>query len=86
MVERIVKNALKKGSAILGFKESIKFLKINKAKLVIIAENMPEEMKKDIDHLCKLSKTKIRVFEGTSRELGVVCGKPYPISTIVIKG
>ena len=86
MVERIVRNALKKGSAILGFKESLKFLKLNKAKLVIIAENIPERMKGDIEHLCKLSKTKIKIFEGTSKELGVICGKPYPISTIVIKG
>jgi ribosomal protein L30E len=41
-------------------------------------------MKGEIEHLCKLGKLKLKVFKGSSKELGVICGKPYPISTMVI--
>ena len=77
-----VKDAVASGKAILGFKESIKYIKLNKPKLVVIANNIPEEMKKDIIS----TKCKVEVFDGSSKELGTICGKPYPVSTVVIKG
>jgi ribosomal protein L30E len=43
-------------------------------------------MKKEIEHNAKLSKTKIEVFEGTSKELGVICKKQFPIAALVISG
>jgi large subunit ribosomal protein L30e len=86
MVERIIKDALKENKAILGYRESIKFLKLNKPKLVIIAENLPDERKKEIEHLCKISKVKLKIFKGSSKELGIICGKPFSVSVLVIKG
>ena len=86
MVERIIKDALRSNKAILGYRESLKFLKLNKPKLVIVAENLPAERKKEIEHLCKVSKIKLRTFKGSSKELGIICGKPFPVSVLVIKG
>jgi large subunit ribosomal protein L30e len=85
-MERLIKRAIKGGNAIIGYKKSIKFIKMNKPKTVIIANNIPEHFRKELEHNCKIMKIKIRVFKGSSKELGVICGKPYPISTIVIKG
>lgn len=81
---KLVKESLKSGKAILGYRESIKFLKLNKPKFVIIAENTPKEMKDDIYYVVD-DKNKIKIFNGTSIELGTLCGKPFPVTTIVIK-
>lgn len=81
-VEEEVKKAVKEGRAILGFRKSLKYIKMNEAKLVVIAKNVPEEFKEKI-----LSATKnVKIFNGSSKELGIICGKPYPVSTVVIKG
>lgn len=84
-LEQEIKEALQKGKAVMGFKEAIKTLKTQKVKKVIIAENIPEKLKIQILHNAKISKVKVSVFKGSSKDLGVVCGKPFPVTTIVIK-
>ena len=82
---QIIQSALKSGNVIIGYKESLNFIKINSPKMVIMAKNIPESMREDIEHNAKLAKTEIKIFNGSSKELGVICGKSFPISTIVIK-
>ena len=79
-----VKEKLKKGKVILGYRKSLKYLKLNKPKFVIVAENAPEEIKKDIFFVLT-DKNKLKVFKGTSIELGTLCGKPFPVSVLVVK-
>ena len=38
-----------------------------------------------IEHDAGLSGASVEVFEGSSKELGVICGKPFPIMALVIK-
>jgi ribosomal protein L30E len=52
----------------------------------VVAENIPRKMKEEIEHNSKVSNIKIETFSGTSKELGVVCGKQFPISALAIKG
>lgn len=85
MLEDRIKEALKKNRAILGFKESLKFLKTGKPRLIVIAKNVPEDLKKEIEYNAKIAKVKLEVFNGSSKELGTICGKPFPVSTIAIK-
>jgi large subunit ribosomal protein L30e len=48
--------------------------------MVILASNCPEEIKK------KVQETNVPVleYEGTSVELGPVCGKPFTIAAMAI--
>jgi large subunit ribosomal protein L30e len=85
MNEEEVKNAIKSKNIIIGYKEAIKFIKNEKPKMIIIANNMPEEMKKEIETHAKIFRLDMRVFDGDSKKLGVICGKPYPVTTIVVK-
>lgn len=78
--------AIKSNMAILGYRESIKFIKNYTPKVVVMAKNIPENMKKEIEHNAKVSNYKIEVFDGSSKDLGIVCGKPFPVTTLVIKG
>lgn len=82
----IIQEAVKSKKIIIGYKESIKFIKLNSPKLIVVAKNIPEKMRKEIEHNARISNTRIEVFDGSSGDLGVVCGKPFPISTLVIKG
>lgn len=81
-----LKDALNKRNVIIGSKRTIKHLKLGNVKLIIIAKNCPEIVRKDIEYYAKISKLKVEEFNGTAKQLGVFCGKPFPIATLAIKG
>ncbi len=86
MLEKKIKKAIKEKKATLGYRKSLKLIKLGKVKEIIMSKNIPESWKKEIEYNAKLNKIKINVFDGTSKELGVVCGKPFPVTVITIKG
>lgn len=81
-----IQSAIKSNKVILGYNESIKFIKVNSPKLIVMAKNTPEETKKEIEYNAKISNAKLEIFDGSSKDLGVLCGKPFPVTTLVIKG
>jgi large subunit ribosomal protein L30e len=84
MLEDEVKSLIKAKQIIVGYRKSIKFIKSNKPKMIIVANNMPEKMREEIDKHAKIFGLDVRVFDGDSKKLGMICGKPYPVTTIVI--
>jgi large subunit ribosomal protein L30e len=84
MLEEEIKNAMKAKKIIMGYRRSLKFIKSNKPKMVIIANNIPEKMRKEIENHTKVFNFEMKIFEGDSKKLGMICGKPYPVTTIVI--
>lgn len=86
MLNEEIRAAIKNNNAILGYRESVKFIKINQPKLVVISNNLPEQTKNEIQHIVKLSNGKAEIFEGSSKDLGTICGKPFPVSVLTIKG
>jgi large subunit ribosomal protein L30e len=83
-LERELRNLVKTGKVYLGVKESLKALKLGRAKLVIMAENIPPEYRSRIEYYAKLSNTPIIVYKGTSIDLGLAVGKPFRVSTITV--
>ena len=81
-----IQNAVKNQNAVIGFRNCIKSLKNENPKLVVIAKNIPVEMKNEIEANIKYAKVKLEIFDGSSKDLGVICGKPFPISTLIIRG
>ncbi len=80
-----IQTAIKTGNITIGYRESIKSLKSGEVKSIIISNNVPENMKKDIEHNAKISGANLEVFEGSSKDLGIVCGKPFSVTTLAIK-
>lgn len=80
-----IQSALKEGRVTIGYKKSLEFIKNNSPKLIVMTQNIPEKEKREVEHNAKLSGAKIEIFEGSSKELGVICGKPFPIMLLVIK-
>jgi large subunit ribosomal protein L30e len=56
----------------------------SKAKLFIVAGNTPVPVKDKITGYAKTSNIPLLEFEGSSMELGSVCGKPFPVSVLSI--
>ncbi len=83
-LERELKIALRTGKVVLGSKSAIKFAKLGKGRLIIVASNCPEDVKSDIMYYAKLSRIPVYVYRGTSWDLGVLCGKPFMVSALTI--
>lgn len=79
-----IKEELKKGNVIYGFRRCLKYLKLNQPELVILAKNIPENMKEDIFSLVD-DKKRVIELEINSINLGNALGKPFSISVLVIK-
>lgn len=83
-LENEIKNVLKSGKAVLGFNRSLKAVMMGKAKAVVIASKIPKNYDDDIRRYASLSNIPVINFSGSSRDLGLVCGKPFPVTVIAI--
>lgn len=79
-VDKSLIKAVKTGKVIVGANRTIDAAADGSAKMVVLASNCPEDIKK------KIQATNIPVleYEGTSVELGPVCGKPFTIAAMAI--
>ncbi|WP_409200609.1 50S ribosomal protein L30e [Methanobrevibacter sp. DSM 116169] len=83
-VDRGIRVAVDTGDVTLGSEKSIQSLKLGKGNLVVVAKNSPETIVEDVKYYAELSDIKFIMYEGTSVELGSVCGKPFTVATLVI--
>ena len=82
-----IQSSVKSDKSIIGYRETIKFLKSGgKVKYAIIADNIPETMDTELKQNSKVAGTKLEKFDGTSKDLGTACGKPFPVAAMIIKG
>ncbi len=85
MLTEEIQSAVKRGKAVLGYRESVRFLKTNRPQAVVVAQNVAGSIRNEIEHNAKVSNVKFEIFDGNSRELGIACGKPFPVSVIAIE-
>jgi len=77
-----LRKVLKTEKVIFGANETIKNLKNGKVKRVFIANNCPEEIKKDLEYYCKISKVEIVELNQPNDEVALICKKNFPVSVI----
>jgi large subunit ribosomal protein L30e len=80
-LEEKIKRAIRENKIIIGYRECLKYIRNNVPETVILAKNTPEKIKNIILN----SNVKVEFFDGSSKDLGTICGKPHPITTIAIK-
>ncbi len=83
-LERELRNLIKTGKYYLGAKTTLKAVRLGKAKLVIVAENTPPELRERLEYYAKLSNIPVIVYKGTSVDLGLAIGKPFRVSMIAV--
>ena len=76
--------AFRTGRIYLGSKVAIRELRRGRAVMAILASNCPSATRDEIDRYGKLSNIPVLHHQKDSRDLGILCGKPFPVSTLVI--
>ncbi len=82
-VEDMILKANKEKKLILGSTQTLKYLKLGKAKAVVVADNADEKVKEDIEYYAKLGNVEVYHYPN-SKDLGVLIGKPFVVSALAI--
>ena len=84
MLRDEIGKAVKEGRIVIGTDRVIKGMKDGAFEIVIYASNIPEDTLKEINYYTNNFKIKTEKFNGTSKQLGEICGKPFNILMIGI--
>ena len=76
--------AVESGKVEFGARTGIAASILGKAKLFVIATNTPAPVRGKVEGFAKSSKVPVLQFEGSTMELGSVCGKPFPVSVLSV--
>ena len=77
-----IKEIIKDKKLIIGANQVLSMMKNEKITNVLVASNCPETLNHDIDHYSKIFSIKASRINEDSKELGVICKKPFSISVI----
>lgn len=80
-----LKKMLGSEKLIFGGEESLKTLRKGGLSSIIFSQNPKPELKKDIEKYAEISSVTIEILDVPNDELGTICKKPFPISTIGIR-
>lgn len=83
-INRSIRIAVDTGKVAYGVESAKKALMTKQAKLVIIANNTPQDIKEDINRYAELSEVPILEFSGSSLDLGAICGRPHFVATLTV--
>jgi len=57
---------------------------LGKAKMYVLAGNAPAKIAEGVQGMAGGAGVPVLLFDGSSMELGSVCGKPYPVSVLTV--
>ncbi len=80
----LIATGLKGDKAFLGARQAIKLMKRNALSEVVYSTNIPEQLLKDLSYYAKLSTVILTRFDGDSRSLGELCGRPFNVLVVGI--
>lgn len=79
-----VRLTVESGKVEFGARTGIAASILGKAKLFVVATNTPQEIRSKVEGFAKASKIPVIEFDGTTMELGSVCGRPFPVSVLSV--
>ena len=81
-LQSFLRTVIKTGKYVMGTKEVTKSIK---GSSVVIAASTPQQYLEQIHRVCTSADVSLIIYPGSSVELGRICGKPFRISSIVVK-
>jgi len=84
-VNKAIATAVRTGKVFFGAGNAIETARVGKARLIVVAANCPKNIRESIDYYCKLSDIPVVLYNGTSVDMGVACGKPFIVSVITVR-
>lgn len=83
-VNRALRSAAQTGTVNLGTEETIKAIESKKAKLVVIADNVPDTAATRVTDAAQKAGVPLYRYSGKNTELGPACGKPFSVAVLSI--
>jgi len=83
--DKAIYSAVRTGKVVFGSRRSLNLLKTGKARMIIVASNAPKDLRMLVDYYSKGASIPVYVYNGTSIELGRVCGKPFPVMMLAVR-
>ncbi len=83
-VDHELRLALSTGKVQLGSKTTVREMRRGRARMAILSSNCPADKAEAIETYGRLSEIPVLTHAKDSVDLGVLCGKPYPVSAMVI--
>ena len=80
ILEKAVKDRMKEGKCIMGTKQAITSVK--NSKLIVLSNSIPQDALEKVRGAAKNGKVSTIDFNGSSVELGKLCGVQYRVSTL----
>jgi large subunit ribosomal protein L30e len=81
-VDNLIKSLVRGGKVVIGYRRSVKLLKIGGLKAVVVAEGSPKAIISDVKYYASLSNIPVIIYRGSSMDLGTLIGRPHPVSVI----
>jgi len=83
LLEKVIKDAIEDGKCTFGTKEAISTIK--NSKLIVLSHSVSEETLEKIQEVAKGAKVPTLNYNGSSVELGRLCGTQFRISALSLK-
>ncbi len=83
-IKAAIRLAVETGKVDFGSRKGLHNAFTSQAKAIVVAKNTPQEVRDRVLKNARATGVKIVEFEGSSMELGAVCGKPFPVAVLSI--
>ncbi len=83
-LSREIRRTVDTGKVVFGAKETETILLTGTCLAVVVSANIPKLVRERFDEYCTLAGVPLLAFDGTSNDLGNVCGKPFAISCMTV--
>lgn len=83
-VNRVLRNLVENGDAILGASETVHSMSSGEAKVVVVSRTMDDDHRARIDELSQENEIPLYEYPGGADQLGPAVGKPFLVSTMAI--
>jgi large subunit ribosomal protein L30e len=84
-VDKAISTAVKTGKVSFGANSALQVAQTGKARMIILAANCPESIRREVEYSCQLSDVSIINYKGSSLDLAAVCGRPFAVSALSIR-
>lgn len=85
MITKLIKEKIKQRKVITGYGSVIKAIKMSRPKLIVFANNLQQGKIKTIKYNAQIARIEVKPYPKSSTDLGLICGKPFPVSILAIK-
>lgn len=85
-VNRVLRNLVDAGDAIVGANKTIRSMEEERAKVVVLSTTLADDNRDRIEALSKDKGIPLYEYPGGADQLGPAVGKPFLISTMAITG